>query len=164
MSFCDTALYRRRIASARDPRESIWGAQVRVILPNGLQVTDRTSVTHAGSVEVLTAVTWTAAESRRCHMWSNQRRCSGFIRTERRQVTVDFWSLIGDFLHLSGEKKRVGSCAKARWRSFLADWSKIACARTDEASGVEALGVQKTMSSWGGAAGVKKWEDLARRW
>src|SRR5277367_750944 len=106
-------------------------------------------------MDVLTVVTWTAAAARRCHMWSNQRRCSGFIRTERRQVTVDFWSFISKLSHLSREKKRVGSCARARWRSFLADSSKIAWAKAEEASGVAALGVQKTMSSWGGVDGVK---------
>src|ERR1700735_3916537 len=71
-----------------------------------------------GAKEVLTGISLDAAEMRRCQIWSSQRRCSGFMRTERRQVTVSerfVWSG-----HVAGGKRGRGRVVRARCRSNFA--------------------------------------------
>ena len=85
---------------------------------------------------------------RRCQISSSHASCSGFIRTERRQVTDSALAAKGR----SGSNHRRGSCARARCKSLVAQASKTFCASAEDSSAVWARSFQTTMSSSGAPA------------
>ena len=122
-----------------------------------IQVRFSTGVDHCG-------LTSAQAEENLCQILSSHFWCSGFLNTERRQVTC---ASPNAFL-AAGANAEVnhdcGNCTRARCRCCAAHASNTSCASCDDLSGVTALIFHATISSsgWSEASGSKR--QSARKW
>lgn len=98
------------------------------------------------------------AAERRERISGSQDLCSGFMRTERRQVTVVEVALEAGQRLFQNE---TGRSARATCRPRLAAAEKIALDFAEAAAGVEDLGTNTSMSSSGTKAGMNV-EEFAR--